>query len=356
MTADLSPPPFGASLDYADDRAVVRLRGDIDISTAPHFGDLLEALRRRHRDVVVDASNLQFMDGRGVAVLARVASAMREAGGRLVLRAPEASTRWLIAATRLDEVVHVEPAGDDEEARQALGRAAAFPADRAVLRSALRLVVELTEELVHGADVATISLAPRGRLRDVITRHHDLAVLDQDQYAIGEGPCYDAAEERQPMHVGATATEERWPTFIPRAMELGVNSMLSTPLRSAVGAFGALNMYAFQDHAFPPRSHELAGTVADHAAEVLDAAAFDAAEDEVGANLQSALQTRHSIAVAQGVLVERGGVSQDAAYTTLRRMSERTSRPLRDVAGDIVASAVVGPARPEEDGHGHVSG
>lgn len=356
MMADLAPPPFGATVDFGDLGAVVRLRGDIDMSTAPDLAALLEAVRSRHTDVIVDATGLQFMDGRGVAVLARAAAAIRDAGGQLVVRAPAASTRWLIEATGLDEVVQVEPAGDDDEAREALRRVAAFPADQAVLRAALRLVVELTETMVPGTDAATISLAPRGRLRDVITGHNDLAVLDREQYAIGEGPCYDAAEERAPMHVTATATERRWPTFMPRAMERGVNSMLSTPLRSTDGAFGALNMYAFRGDAFPPQSHDLAGTLADRAAHVLQAAAIGVADEDTTAHLQSALQTRQSIALAQGVLVERGHVAPDAAYAALRRMSKDTSRPLQDVAGDVVVSAADGPRPPEEDGDAHISG
>ena len=65
-------------------------------------------------------------------------------------------------------------------------------------------------------------------------------------------------------------------------------------------------------------------------------AALGAAREISG--LETALQSRHTIGVAQGVLMERYGLTVDAAFDVLLRSSSTTNVKLRDVAAEVVSS------------------
>jgi len=52
--------------------------------------------------------------------------------------------------------------------------------------------------------------------------------------------------------------------------------------------------------------------------------------------LEEALLSSREIGMAMGVLMGRGGVSKDEAFTLLRQASQHLRRKLREVAADVV--------------------
>lgn len=58
---------------------------------------------------------------------------------------------------------------------------------------------------------------------------------------------------------------------------------------------------------------------------------------ELAAQLQSALDSRVLIEQAKGVLMERHGLDDGAAFTRLRRQARASSRKLADVARETIA-------------------
>jgi GAF domain-containing protein len=147
-------------------------------------------------------------------------------------------------------------------------------------------------------------------------------------------------------------TETRWPAFTPKARALGINAILSSPLVAADRPVGAINIYSRTVAAFEHGDQRLASIFATEASVILTEAGMDLTEDERSARFQGALLTRQAIAVAQGVLMARRGISQDAAYTLLRVHSERTGQPLGARAADIAGSTVPpGSSRSEERHH-----
>ena len=331
---------FGVDVRYDEGYPVLLLTGEVDLCTAPELDALLSAvLDRSHHEVVVDIGDLAFIDGRGLTVIARSASKLQSAGGQLTLRGPNRVTRWLLGMTKLGEGVRIEPRPDDDGDAAAIGRAVQIPADHDLVQAALLLVVTLAEAAIDGADAVTVSLAPHGQLTGVVAVDREIANLDRDQYAVGEGPCLDAAEHSDRFHIPATAEENRWPAFVPLARARGVNSILSTPLRLPGGSAGALNMYSFRERAFAESEYDVAELLARGAADVLERSGSRTSDANLATRVRAAVTSRHTIALAQGILVGRHGVSADAAYTALRQESQQTSEPLRDVAAAIVASA-----------------
>ena len=214
----------------------------------------------------------------------------------------------------------------------------AAPANDDVVDAALRLVVALARATVAGADGASVSLSRHGQIETVASTDETIAQMDRDQYETGEGPCLAAAAEGHWFHVDSLAVEDRWPAFTPRAIRGGIASILSTPLLVSGRPVGALNIYSNTDRAFGPASQELATIFANQASRVLADSGLDPAMQHAGQDLQDALRAREVIAQAQGVLMERGGVSADDASATLRQAARMAGIPLHRTARDLVAS------------------
>jgi hypothetical protein len=75
---------------------------------------------------------------------------------------------------------------------------------------------------------------------------------DMAQYATGQGPCLDAIHDRATIVRGDLETEERWPDYRARVLELGVRSMISFQLFVTTDSMGALDLYSRRPHAFDP--------------------------------------------------------------------------------------------------------
>jgi anti-sigma B factor antagonist len=69
--------------------AVVALRGELDLMDAADVADALEAFAAREPRIIVDLSGLEFIDVSGVAALSRVRRHARDAGGDVLLAAPQ---------------------------------------------------------------------------------------------------------------------------------------------------------------------------------------------------------------------------------------------------------------------------
>src|SRR5688572_22855168 len=230
---------------------------------------------------------------------------------------------------------------DAAELARDLLRVAAIPANIDVLDAALRLVVALARVTVGGADGVSVSLRRRGELTTVAASDETVSGMDCDQYATGEGPCVAAATEGHWFHVESLDDELRWPAFIPRARERGINSILSTPLLTQSRPVGALNIYSLRARAFAKPELELSSMFATQASELLVSAAMDVSMKDLSRQLQEALTGRDVIAQARGVLMARHGVTAEAAYTMLRRSSRQSSTPLRRVAEDVMSSTQI---------------
>jgi len=332
----------------------------IDPASAPELDAILTtAIDRGHRFVTLELSGLRFMDVAGLAVVATGARRLANSGGRLTVRLAPPHVFRLIQVTGLAEMIRLDQSvsdlgrlGPEESASdpgvpvkedlatftQHLRRVTSVPVDDDLVDGALRLVVALASATVSGADGVSVSLNRHGLLSTVAASDQTIVEMDADQYGTGEGPCVDASVEGRWFHVESLQQETRWPAFIPRALELGINAILSSPLMSGERPVGALNIYSRTAGAFAPREQELAAIFATEASIILSDAGVGASDDELAGRLNDALRTRQLIAQAQGAVMEREGISREGAYFFIRKISTSTSRTTRDVAAEILAS------------------
>ncbi len=92
--------PIGFWVTRSDDAGgvVVALHGELDVAAAPQLEKLLEEIRgERHPRVMVELSNLSFVDSAGVSVLIKAKKEADEDGSQFVLRRPTAQVHRVFA-------------------------------------------------------------------------------------------------------------------------------------------------------------------------------------------------------------------------------------------------------------------
>lgn len=360
----MSSPPLSVlavSVAFAGERAVLGVRGEVDILSAPDLGALVDAvIDQGHRFVVLDLAELEFMDASGLRVIARAARRLHPTAGEVAIRSPSTMVRRMLDITGLTAVVRLEhdgPASGRLDRAQVevttttapeghtprLETVTALPADNDVIAGALRLVVALARATVGGADGVSVSLRRHGHLATVAASDQTISDMDVGQYATGEGPCVDASVQGRWFHAECLDTESRWPDFTPRAQALGINAILSSPLLARDQPVGALNIYSRTPAAFTATDQKLASVFATEVSTILTDAGMDLAHDQRAGQVTEALLTRQVIAQAQGVIMQRDGVGEDAAYSALRRMSLVSGMTLREEADYVLAVASTPP-------------
>ncbi len=153
--------------------------------------------------------------------------------------------------------------------------------------------------------------------------------LDDLQMKYDEGPCVQAAIDDLIVRTEDFRNEERWPRYSPAAVELGVLSGLSVKLYTADRTAGALNLFAFKPNAFDGEDETIATVLAAHAAAAILAS-------RQGEQLQSALTTRDRIGQAKGIIMERYGIDDVAAFEMLKRLSQDSNVRLADIAQQVI--------------------
>ena len=208
------------------------------------------------------------------------------------------------------------------------------------LEDLLVQVATFAAQAIPGADGAGLTMIEDNRGDTIVASAPFVREIDAIQYGIGEGPCISAVAERATMRSGSLGGEPRWPRFGPRAGRMGVHSVLSLPLLTPEGVFGAMNVYAYNKNAFDDQAARIGELFAVPAAIAVQNAQVLAQARRVAATLQAALNARAVIDQAVGILMSRAGYSADEAFDRLRHMSQTQNTKLAVVARSIVDEAV----------------
>jgi GAF domain-containing protein len=185
----------------------------------------------------------------------------------------------------------------------------------------------------HYAGVSYANLRTKqvetGAASDEVVRRGDAA-----QYEVGEGPCLQAMVDGNSYLLHDTVADERWPRWTARAEEIGLRSVIGVRLFDDDDTLGALNLYSRTPHAFTDEDVAVAEIYAAHAAVAL-------AQARQELHLRRAIDSRHLVGLAQGILMERFGLDQQRAFAVLRRYSQEHNVKLRIVAEQLVETRVL---------------
>ncbi|TRO60606.1 MULTISPECIES: GAF and ANTAR domain-containing protein [unclassified Streptomyces] len=188
-------------------------------------------------------------------------------------------------------------------------------------------IVEHAKVLINGCDHAGILTVRRGEVHALAATSDLVRRADRIQQDLQEGPCFDAVTDRQQVYTiqDLRRPHDRWPHFAPELNKLGMGSAMGFLLFTEDDDLGALNVYSRQPGTFDEAAQRAGWILASHAA-----VAFSAARTHQ--QLGHALETRHEIGEAMGILMERHGLTEDTAFKVLKKASQDRNIKLREIA------------------------
>ena len=180
-------------------------------------------------------------------------------------------------------------------------------------------------------DVASVSLRHGGGKVETTAASDPVAQRAHElQQELGEGPCLDVVWDEEGVNVVPNlADSSRWPRWSDHASELGLSSMIAVRLFTREQTIGALDLYSYERQDYDTDDVLAAPVVAARVSSVLARAQHEQ-------TLWEAIDSRHQIGQAQGILMERYNLSADQAFAVLRRYSQEQNRKLRMVANEVV--------------------
>jgi GAF domain-containing protein len=191
------------------------------------------------------------------------------------------------------------------------------------LMGRLEAVTALSKRLIDGCDAAGVALQVHGEARSLATTDRVVLEVDLVQYATGEGPCLAAIAEGRPIRIDVLEENERWEHFAPGALDRGVESVLSLPIRSGGTTVGALNLYSKAARAFDVDAERTGQVLADYGGEVIRRSPLYAYSMDLVDEVLGELATSELVNTAVGLVMERARVD---AETALRRLSDDAGR------------------------------
>lgn len=203
------------------------------------------------------------------------------------------------------------------------------------LKETLDSISALSVTVMSGCDGAGVTLQTDGVVGTAAASDDYTLEIDKIQYDTGEGPCLEALKQSRFFEIKDVSREDRWPEFCRRAAELGFKSSLSFPLENN-STVGSLNLYAKTVEAFDESAIMVGKIFARHAAIAVQNARTYAAAREVTNHLYVALESRDRIGQAKGILMEREGIDDEAAFEMLKTISQNANVKLRDIAQKLV--------------------
>lgn len=198
------------------------------------------------------------------------------------------------------------------------------------VRTAEQVVATAVEVL--DADHASVTMIGRSHRLETIAPT-DLLVeqLDELQYELDEGPCYDSSWRSETLLVPDLANDRRWPNWAPKAAANGVGSMMSVELATSERRVGALNLYFSRRRAFDADDIAFIEIFGRHAS-------LAVTNEATRSQLLIALDSRKLVGQAQGILMERHGLNDVQAFEVLKRYSTNNNVKLRLVAERLLAT------------------
>jgi len=109
-----SPVNLSVSTEDVDGHRVVSVRGEVDVYSAPTLRKCLqESMDDQHHDLIVDLTDIAFIDSTGLGVLVAGQNRAGELGGKLSVVCAQERVLKLFRITGLDEVFAIHSTRDE---------------------------------------------------------------------------------------------------------------------------------------------------------------------------------------------------------------------------------------------------
>jgi GAF domain-containing protein len=201
----------------------------------------------------------------------------------------------------------------------------------AELDATLEQVTDAAVRLLPNVQFSSITVLTPDGLRTVAPTDERLVRVDDAQYRLQEGPCFEAATDAAHVVCSDLRSDRRFPRYGPVAVDEGIRAQIGVRLFDAPRSQGALNLYSTRVGAFDDNS-ALSAFFAHQAGQAV------AYANEIS-SLQEAVRTRTLIGEAIGLVMERFGLSDERAFAFLKRLSSHRNVKIRSIARELVDEA-----------------
>lgn len=206
----------------------------------------------------------------------------------------------------------------------------------------LEFLHDLTAKAAAVSGAAAVGLVlsdHREPVRFMAASNESGKLLELFQIQNDEGPCLDCVTTGRPVvNADLAHAGDRWPSFAPRAIEAGFQSVHALPLRLRDTVIGALNLFGTENDHFEPDEVRVVQALADVATiAILHERNLSQAE-ALTEQLQGALNSRVVIEQAKGALAQADAISTSDAFDLMRSRARTSQTRLVDVAQEILAA------------------
>ena len=165
------------------------------------------------------------------------------------------------------------------------------------------------------------------------------AVVEELQFALGEGPCVDAYNGGRPVSEPdlAAPANPRWLAFSGPALDAGVRAVFGLPLRVGAIRLGSLNLYRDEAGELSDEEHADGLTMADIVSETLLVLQANAPPGTLAQELEVGADFHYVVHQASGMVAAQLDISVGQALIRLRAYAFGNERALSDVAEEVVA-------------------
>jgi hypothetical protein len=216
--------------------------------------------------------------------------------------------------------------------------------DDGLIGTALHLqgICRVAARLLAAKAVAVSLMTEHGPTGIVAALDDESQMVDELQFIVGEGPCWEAFETRVPVLVpdvqGATA--QRWPGYSAAVQAHGLRSAFAFPLQVGSARLGVLDVYREQPGALGDEALADALALATITTQALIEGQGSADDAAAPAGVERALKSQFPVYQAQGMVMIQLGVPLSEAMARLRAYAYPQDRSLGAVARDVVARAL----------------
>lgn len=213
----------------------------------------------------------------------------------------------------------------------------AFAAAMARLRSGVDGTREFSSPFLHVFPVTGAAVSTMGDLlgtETVSASDEAAARLDELQFDLGEGPCWDALRRSRPvLEPDLDDPDAFWPSFSPALRELHVRSIFAFPLIVGSLRIGAVDLYSLDRVTL----HETQTRQAMAMAEVVSRQVLRAALGSVDVEEHPAsAYSRRLIHQATGMVLAQLDLSPDDARLVIQGHAFAVGKTMKEVASDVL--------------------
>lgn len=202
------------------------------------------------------------------------------------------------------------------------------------LEDVLKLIVTLTANVMQ-AKICALWLLDEStqELKIRATQAMSQEYLKDRKLKVGEGIVGLVAKEKKPITIANVLEDQRYKEK-KLAQKEGLVSMISVPMMVKKRVIGVINCYTTTAYKFADDDVDLLSTVANQAAVAIENTEL-LVKTKV---IQEELESRKKIEKAKGVLMKEQSLSEDEAYSLLRKSSMDRRIPMKEVAEAIILS------------------